>query len=443
MKFKYKVIAGGLAASVLLPVTAFGGVVNYALYTDIVAEINGHPIRSYNIDGHTAVVAEDLRGYGFWAVWNPVERTLDVTRAMKDGLPETPVKFPEYTPEALTHKVGEKAKPVYSTDIVTYIAGEEAPSYNIGGETIIWMESLKPYGTLVWNPDARKAEFTLSGNPMSDKLAELKKNVDDWKEIGGAGSSYETIESQFGTLFVGAMTGTPHGASRIMTFVKTDGTTIDILNLLPMSGLGQRLYANPRDIKIDGSIITFVTPVNEGSEDGTVKEWGDTLCKVDINTGKLISAQPLEGVLETWTANSANSELEQGNELYLKAKRTGADVSVTEGTLPKGVSVEFTEKSITVHNYASELNEDTSYGKAYKALSALNLPSVTDDENIPDRVKQLDEVRKYCNLTYNRSIINYEVHWSQGNGHRDLCFEFFRISLADGDEVSITIKDIN
>ncbi|MBQ7241324.1 MAG: hypothetical protein IJS35_00895, partial [Firmicutes bacterium] len=144
-----------------------------------------------------------------------------------------------------------------------------------------------------------------------------------------------------------------------------------------------------------------------------------------------------------WSANTESMDLERDDELYVKVKRTGADVSVTEGTLPKGVSVEFTEKSITVHNYASELNEDTSYGKAYKALSALNLPSVTDDENIPDRVKQLDEVRKYCNLTYNRSIINYEVHWSQGNGHRDMCFEFFRISLADGDEVSITIKDIN
>ena len=444
MKLKYKILTGALAASMLLPASAFGGVVDYALYTDIVAEINGHPIRSYNINGHTAVVAEDLRGYGFWALWNPAERTLSVTRAVKDGTPETPANWPEYTPE---HKVGERAKPVYSTDIVTYVAGEKVSGSNIGGETIIWMESLKPFGTLVWNPDARKAEFTLFDNPVGDKIAELKKNVDDWKEIGGAGSTFETIPSQLGTLVISTMTGTPHGTSRNMIFVKNDGTTVDILSLLPMSGFGPSFYANPRDIEIDevtGSIITFVTPVYEGLEDGTVREWGDTLCKVDITSGKLISAQPLKDPFETWSANTGSMDLERGDELYVKVKREGSKVFIAEGKLPKGLGAELTETGITIYNYVNELDENTSYGRAYKALSDLNLKSLTSEDYTRNTAKQLEEAGKYCQLINNGNPVSYDVYWSQGNGHRDLTFEFADpISLADGDDVNIVIKDIN
>ena len=42
-----------------------GDVINKTVYTDIVAKINGHDIASFNIDGYTVIVAEDLRNYGF------------------------------------------------------------------------------------------------------------------------------------------------------------------------------------------------------------------------------------------------------------------------------------------------------------------------------------------------------------------------------------------
>lgn len=133
-----------------------GEVVDYALHTDIVAQINGHPLRSYNVNGHTAVVAEDLRGYGFRALWNPERRTLDV---VWDGA--VPDQWPEYTPEGAQGAVGSRARAIYATDIVTNVAGQVVESFNIGGETVIWLRDLSVYGQVSWDENARIAGLEL------------------------------------------------------------------------------------------------------------------------------------------------------------------------------------------------------------------------------------------------------------------------------------------
>ena len=59
----------------LIPSTAAfknGDIVNYYLYTDIVTYINNIPIRSYNIEGYTAVIVEDLAITAFDVVWSAV-----------------------------------------------------------------------------------------------------------------------------------------------------------------------------------------------------------------------------------------------------------------------------------------------------------------------------------------------------------------------------------
>ncbi len=45
-------------------------ITGYALYTEIVAEIDGVPLASYNVAGRTAVMAQDLAWYGFYVYWN-------------------------------------------------------------------------------------------------------------------------------------------------------------------------------------------------------------------------------------------------------------------------------------------------------------------------------------------------------------------------------------
>lgn len=107
-------LSAALLLSLALPSSAAGTgrAVDWALYTDITAQINGHPLRSYNVNGSTAVVAEDLRGYGFQVLWDAEDRTLSVERAADStGCPALPASWPDYTPPALTQPVGTRAQP--------------------------------------------------------------------------------------------------------------------------------------------------------------------------------------------------------------------------------------------------------------------------------------------------------------------------------------------
>ncbi len=213
-------------------------IINYSLYTEIVAKINGHVIRSYNIDGYTAVVAEDLRSYGFYAVWNPTDRTLSVMRATNDdGSLQLPYRWGEYDPGEITHPIGSRAFPIYATDIKTYVAGKEVPAFNIDGETLIWVEDLAPFGDVVWHEKERYIELTL-GDPVEIAISNWVKELENWKAIGGSGSSYVIYESSLGKLYIETYSGTTHGNRTNMRFVKNNGVVINLNDLLPTYGWG-------------------------------------------------------------------------------------------------------------------------------------------------------------------------------------------------------------
>lgn len=270
-------------------------IINYALYTDITATVDGHPLRSFNIDGSTAVVAEDLRGFGFWVLWDAEKRTLHISRALKDGEPETPEIWPAWESAPLTHRIGTRAKPVYATDIVTSAAGETLESFNIDGETLVWMEDLSPFGSVVWDAESRVISLTL-GDPVELALAPVIESVEQWRSIGGAGSSWETYDCPTGTLLVTRMTGTPHGGSTGMLFVRKTGDRFSINGLLPYAG--PMSYLAPGEITIDGQgyRLSFLTPVRELTDwpDGTVRDLGVCRCVVDLLNGVLLSMERQE-----------------------------------------------------------------------------------------------------------------------------------------------------
>ena len=155
-----------LALLSLLPVTAQAKIIGYFAHTDIVAYINGLPIPSYNIDGWTGIVAEDLRTYGFDVFWDADERSLWVGDAF--------FPYPEYTatnlqgmepvtatyiPETNTKPIGSRAGSIYATDIRTYVANEPVSAYNIGGRTIIFIDELSRFGDVVWHEDSREIRY--------------------------------------------------------------------------------------------------------------------------------------------------------------------------------------------------------------------------------------------------------------------------------------------
>ena len=95
-----------------------GDPMGWVLYTDIVAYINGVPIHSYNIEGYTYVVAEELADYGFHVTWDDqdADGVLHITSG--DG-----IICSSYVPQENTHRTGEVAMPYFFTNILTIPRG--------------------------------------------------------------------------------------------------------------------------------------------------------------------------------------------------------------------------------------------------------------------------------------------------------------------------------
>ena len=110
--------------------------------TDIVALIDDAQIKSYNYKGHTYVIAEELKHFGFDVVWNERDRALKITRGGNN--------FSPYTPDN-----ENPAKQVYQTDIKAYINDNEITAYNVGGRTIINIESLEAFGNCFYDNSTR------------------------------------------------------------------------------------------------------------------------------------------------------------------------------------------------------------------------------------------------------------------------------------------------
>lgn len=124
-----------------------------AVHTDIVAYINGHAIPSYNINSYTGIVAEELENYGFDVDYNNNARQLRIEYKKNKEVTAN------YVPPKNTKPIGSFAANVYQTDIETYINNKRVTAFNIGGKTIVLMDSLANFGDVLWYPNERKICF--------------------------------------------------------------------------------------------------------------------------------------------------------------------------------------------------------------------------------------------------------------------------------------------
>ena len=170
-----------LALSLIQPAAALriGDVVGQVLYTDIVAKIDGHPIRAYNVADHMCVVAEDLRAYGFDVTWYGDERLLTVAPSKTAD----PASFPAYVPEPPKGKIGAPAFPILYTDIVTWVDGREVESFNIDGQTVIYFQDLRKSGVVHYDNAVRTTSFT-----HADPWSVLLSKTDFLRNAGGTSS---------------------------------------------------------------------------------------------------------------------------------------------------------------------------------------------------------------------------------------------------------------
>ena len=160
-KGMYIVLCIIMLCSIVVNVSAqqIGDVVGNTLYTDIVAKINGYDIESYNINGYTAVCAEDLRAFGYDVIWDQASRSLKITKLANGTITSG---FKHQAPAS--YLLGQKRYDVLYTDIKTYINGAEVTSYNINGRTIIYFNDLATFGTVGYDNNKREISLTTSDN---------------------------------------------------------------------------------------------------------------------------------------------------------------------------------------------------------------------------------------------------------------------------------------
>ena len=178
-KFSFLLIAI-LIFSALSVSAHVGDTIGYALYTDIVARINGYDIASFNVDGNTYVIAEDLSAYGFDVNWNSAKRQLTIRKSSHNT-----VINPTYVqPFVQKELIGTPVYPILETDIITVSDKYILDSYNINGLTIIPFDNLSMFGKVVWDNSTRRIELTL---PEVDTNTINEKNTTDVYTLNVAG----------------------------------------------------------------------------------------------------------------------------------------------------------------------------------------------------------------------------------------------------------------
>lgn len=452
------VLSMAMLISLAVPAGAarVGEVVNYALHTDIIAQIDGHPVRSYNVDGRTAVVAEDLRGYGFYALWNPEARRLDVVRAPgTDGRPVTPERWPEYRAAALTSPVGSRAQAIYATDIVAAVAGQMVQSFNIGGETVIWLSDLAAYGQVQWDEERRIANLAL-GDPLDIAVEALTGQLEAWKEWSPLSYCECTYHNPSGredgprsALVLTSYSGTPHGTSKQMVYIDPLGRRLSINALLPVYGYGTDYYLNPRDICLEGERLSFITPVKEtlSWQDGSWQDWGECLCVVDLHSGKLLTMQPVNQPAEQWSAAVGSWKDENFSQtLQVEAVMNQGRVEITEKTFPgNGIRVSMDARQVSISHQAAMLLHEhylsSTYYRAWQALQSMELPRISQENFSPENSGELRaKAEVYFKVTLNGQPLSGNLWWSQGNNHVDLNFEFDKpVHLSQGDALALWV----
>lgn len=147
-----------------------GDPLGWVLNSDVVAFIDEHPIRSYNINGFTYIVAEDLMSYGFNVEWRGSEAKL-IIHSNRLATAENYTSTYQHT--ANTEVPGTHAFQYYYTDITTWIDNTRITGYNIGGNTCICMDDLAAHFSegYVWDGNNNSLSLTTAAS-----LSECDRN---------------------------------------------------------------------------------------------------------------------------------------------------------------------------------------------------------------------------------------------------------------------------
>lgn len=213
------------------------------LYTDIASYINNYPIPSYAYNGKMVVIAEDLRNYGFNVTWDEGSRSLYIEPNY-----ETTVIQGMGTVYSNRDKHGQIFAYAIPSNIKTYLCGDEIPSININGYTMVAIEDLENFdiGT----------EFTYYDSIRSLKLTENWTKTTEYLPLPLApGSNYVDVYT---------VDGDYCGTENNKDGIESVRWSLDSTGTLTISGNGEMVrnwYANKTQIRGWHEYASMITSV--------------------------------------------------------------------------------------------------------------------------------------------------------------------------------------
>ncbi|MBQ6530078.1 MAG: hypothetical protein IJI39_04035, partial [Clostridia bacterium] len=196
------IITGIIISSVVCPANALARVTGTALSTNIGTVIDGAACKTYNVDGRTFVIAEDLRGYGFDVDWNENTRNLSITQ--NPYAHRTLLSEEETNIKKENCPVGNPLMDILSSDVTVTVAGEAVEGYNIDGQMVIPVRALESYAYIEFDEENRLVKIKglkhylderyAAGNPnVTREVKEYTQAVnDEQRTLGGGLYSLET-----------------------------------------------------------------------------------------------------------------------------------------------------------------------------------------------------------------------------------------------------------
>lgn len=240
---------------------ANGDIAGTIYTTDILTQIDGKGITSYNIDGQTLIALEDLEQYGFNVKYDDSVRAVFINQTG-----ECPSDF---NPHIERGKVGGVAGSYYESDIKAFVNGQWINAYSLDGKMAASVEELgkisenSSYGTspylMSYTYDDSKRLLSLytdmSKIPSADEIiAALKAD-----EYGGFSYSTEKLELDGGLVVIRSMGGIPHGPAVTYRYISDDGLYLNFGNALS-NGYKFRDYwgrITISNLTADGDCIAF------------------------------------------------------------------------------------------------------------------------------------------------------------------------------------------
>ena len=283
----------------VLSIKAIGAeIIGEVVSSDIAMFIDRKPIKSYNVNGSTYILASDLRGYGFFVVWNESERTVNITRGSeKDYFLMSQDEINILKSEIIT---GQKLYDLYSTDIKVYINGNLIEAAALSGATLVKFRDLEVFGPdIIFLEEMRQANLDMIEFELytAFESAEKQELVIDEK-----------------TTYIGeVLNGLPNGIGKMYTNDEKylsvfKGTTSDSLQVDSVS-----------DEKVKFTITDFGY-FKDGKKDGIVMTGGEYVAEILISSAPMVV---LERLMEIEIIGSYSNGIENGLIIEMSANHHG------------------------------------------------------------------------------------------------------------------------